>query len=177
MARFTVTNLKKQLTKKTKEELIQEISTLCQTFPQVKEYYQDRGTNIQGVVKKYKDILEKEFIEGKARGLPKARLAVARKAVNDFKKLTTDSELIADIMLTYVESISWFNEEYGPDEEDFYVESEEMFERVLSLIEKHDLLEKFQPRAYAIVKNATDGWGHRDSLEERYEDVYGEFAE
>ena len=54
---------------------------------------------------KYKSIIEKEFIEGKTRGLPKMRFSVARKAVNDFKKLTNKPELIADIMLTYVESI------------------------------------------------------------------------
>jgi DNA-binding transcriptional MocR family regulator len=177
MKKFTITNLKKQLAQKTKEALIQEIATLCQMFPQIKEYYQAQGTDIQEIVKKYKDIIEKEFIEGKTRGLPKARFSVARKAVNDFKKLTNEPEFIADIMLTYVESVSWFDAEYGPDNEDFYTRPVEMFEQVLPLLEKHNLLEKFEPRAYAIVKNATDGWGYRDSLEERYEDVYGEFAE
>ncbi len=177
MKKFTITNLKKELAQKTKEELIKEIATLCQTFPQVKEYYQAQGMDIQELLEKYKTIIEKEFIEGKTRGLPKARFSVARKAVNDFKKLTNNPELICDIMLTYVESTSWFNSEYGPDAEEFYTRPEDMFETVLALIKKHKLLKKFEPRAYNIVKNATDGWGHRDSLAERYEEVYGEFAE
>ena len=61
MARFTITNLKKQLSHKTKEDLIKEIAMLCQTFPQVKEYYKAQGSDIQELVKKYKGIIEKEF--------------------------------------------------------------------------------------------------------------------
>jgi hypothetical protein len=177
MKKFTITNLKKQLAQKTKQELIKEIASLCQTFPQVKEYYKAQKNDIQELVNKYKSIIEKEFIEGKTRGMPKVRFSVARKAVNDFKKLTNKPELIADIMLTYVESISWFNSEFFPDTEEFYTRPENMFETVLALLKKHNLLEKFEPRAYKIVQNATDGWGHRDSLEERYEEVYGEFHE
>ena len=177
MKKFTITNLKKQLAQKTKEELSKEIATLCQTFPRVKEYYEAQESDIRELVKKYKGIIEKEFIEGKTRGLTKARFSVARKAVNDFKKLTNDPELIADIMLTYVESISWFNSEYFPDSEEFYTRPEDMFETALALLKNHNLLDDFEPRAYKIVKNATDGWGYRDSLEERYEEVYGDFNE
>ena len=52
------------------------------------------------IVNKDKEIIEKEFIEWKARGFPKARLSVARKSVNDLgaallqqieKLLITDS--------------------------------------------------------------------------------------
>jgi hypothetical protein len=104
MGKFTITNLKKQLAQKTKTELVKEIVILSQTFPQVKEYYKAQGSDIQDLVKKYKEIIEKEFIDGKTRGFPKLRFAVAQKAINDFKKLTREPELIADIMLTYVES-------------------------------------------------------------------------
>lgn len=177
MKKFTVTQLKKRLAQKTKAELIQEISTLCQTFPQVKEYYKAQGSDIQEVVKKYQTIIEKEFIEGKTRGFPKARLSVARKALTDFKKLTNDPALIAQMMLTYVESISWFNSEYGPDVEEFYTNPEDMFEKALALIATHHLEKRFYEQAYSIVENACDGWGHRDSLQHSYEEVYGEFIE
>jgi hypothetical protein len=177
MSKFTITNLKKQLAQKTKTELVKEIVILAQTFPQVKEYYKAQGSDIQDLVKKYKEIIEKEFIDGETRGFPKLRFAVAQKAINDFKKLTREPELIADIMLTYVESISWFNTEYGPDSEEFYTRSEDMFETVLALIKQHNLIDNFKSRAYALVKNATDGWGHQDTLEQHYKDVYGEFTE
>jgi hypothetical protein len=73
--------------------------------------------------------------------------------------------------------ISWFNTEYGPDSEEFYTRPEDMFETVLALIKQHNLIDNFKSRAYALVKNATDGWGHRDTLEQHYKDVYGKFIE
>ncbi|ESQ14153.1 MAG: hypothetical protein N838_03205 [Thiohalocapsa sp. PB-PSB1] len=176
MAKFTLTSLKKELTQKTKEELIQEISSLCQTFPQVKEYYKAQSSDVQELVKKYKAVIENEFIEGKTRGLPKARFSVARKALTDFKRLTSDPSLIADMMLTYVESISWFNSEYAPDAEEFYTKPEDMFEQALALIKKHHLENRFKLRAHTIVENSCEGWGHQDSLRMQYEAVYGKFV-
>ena len=175
MKKFTITGMRKQLDRKTKKELIQEIATLCQTFPQVKEYYKAQSRDIQELVKKYKRIIEKEFIEGKTRGFPKARFSVARKALNDFKKFTRDPTLITEMMLTYVKSISWFNSEYGPDIEEFYTKPEDTFEKALALIKTHHLEDIFQEQAHTIVENACEGWGHRDSLQERYEEVYGKF--
>ena len=169
MEKFTIADLKKQLSLKSKEELVKEIAKFCQTFPQVKEYYKAQESDIQEVVKKYKDIIEKEFTPNKTKRLPRARFSVVRKAVNDFKKLTDDPELIADITLTYVESVSSFNTEYEPDVEEFYTPPVDMFETVLASIQKHDLLDKFQSRADNIVKNATEGWGYQDLLQERYE--------
>jgi len=175
MKKFTITQLKQQLSQKSKAELIKEIGKLCQTFPQVKEYYQAQGIDIQEILNKYKAIIEKEFIYGKTKGLPKVRFSVARKAINDFKKLTNEVELIADITLTYIESISSFSSEFSPDSEEFYTKPENMFEEVLALIEQHNLLEKFESRANNIVANACEAWGHYDSLKERYEEVYGNF--
>lgn len=173
MKKFTIPSFKKQLAKKSKDDLIKEIAKLCQKFPQVKDYYKAQAGDFKDIVKKYKDIIEKEFVEGKTSGLPKARLSVAKKAVRDFKKQVSDPEQIAEIMFAYVESISGFSSEFGPDEEDFYTEPEEMFEEALKLLNENELSDKFEDRAYRIVENATDGWGHQDSLRDRYEDVYG----
>jgi hypothetical protein len=175
MKQFTLPAFKKKLAEKSKEDLIKEISYLCQQFPEVKEYYKAQYGDVIGILKKYKDIIEKEFVEGKTRGMPKARLSVAEKAVKDFRKLVNDVELIADVMLTFVECISDFNDEFGVDEEYFYTEPEDMFEKVLKLLKENELLDKFQERAYDIVDRATEAWGHFDSLKERYEEVYGDF--
>ena len=87
MSKFTLSALKKQLSQKTKTDLVAEIAMLCKTFPQVKEYYQGQGAGVQDLIKKYKGIIEKEIILGKTKGLPSARFSVARKTLNDFKKL------------------------------------------------------------------------------------------
>ena len=176
MGKITVTALKKKLELKSKQELIQEITELYKKFPAVKEYYQVQEGDIEVISEKYKDIIKKEFVDGYTRGLPKARLSVARKAVQDFKKFTNNPELLADIMLTFVESISDFNTEFGTDSEAFYTSPENMFEKTLELLKKNDLLSIFEKRAYRIVDNATEGWGHFDSLQERYEQFYGEFV-
>lgn len=172
MQKLTLTQLKKQLAHKSKEELIKEIGVLYQKFPQVKEYFFIQTNDTQSVLQKYKEIIEKEFIEGKTRGLPKVRFSVARKAVNDFKKLTDDPMLIADLMFTYVESVSWFNKAFAPDVEEFYTRPEYMFEEALELLQKHGLEHAFQKRAYDIVDNAVGAWGHQDSFRESYSAVY-----
>jgi len=172
MAKLTVTELKKQLAKKTKEELIREITTLYQKIPEVKEFYQLQVGEAGQVAEKYKDIILKEFA-GKGRALPKARLSVGKKAISDFKKLTNDPELIADVMLTYVESVSSFNEEYSVGDEDYYTSPEDMFEEALALIKENGLLPRFKAKAQGIVKNATDSFGHRDTLRYAFEEVYG----
>ncbi len=174
---YSISDLKKALSKKTKTELVNEISMLCQKFSQVKDYYQAQWSDPNDVLKKHEIIIQKEFIEGKTRGLPKARLSVAKKAISDFKKLTEDPELIADLMLTFVESVSSFNTEFGPDRETFYTSPESIFEKALKLIEKSKLLGKYQSRAKKIVMNATNGFGHQDSLHEKYEEAYGEVIE
>lgn len=175
MKKFTLPAFKKKLAKKSKEDLIKEISSLCQKFPQVKEYYKAHYGDVTDILKRHIDIIEKEFVEGKTRGMPKARLSVAQKAVKDFRKLIPDVELVADVMLTFVECISDFNDEFNVREEDYYNEPEDMFEEIMQMLQKNGLLDKFKERAYYIVDRATDSYGHYDSLKERYEEVYGDF--
>ena len=175
MEKLTVTSLKKQLEQKSKQELIQDITELYKKFSDVKEYYQVQDGNIELISEKYKEIIKKEFVNGYTRGLPKARLSVARKAVQDFKKFTSNPELLADMMFTFVELISSFNKEFGVDSESYYTSPENMFDNVLDLLKKNNLLSKFEKRAFRIVNNATEAWGHFDSLQESYEQFYGEY--
>jgi len=169
--------LKKQLAGKTKAELIQEITTLYQMNPQVKEYFLAQSGNAHALLAGYKEIIEKEFVDGKTRGGPKARIAVARKAVNDLKKLTKEPALVADIMLTYVECISSFNDTFGPDTENYYTSPENMFDKTLAYMDQHDLLDQFHDRALAVYEDATDGWGHKGSLRESYYDYYSDIEQ
>ena len=175
MEKFSLTSLKKILNKKSKKELLTEISTLCKKFPQVKDYYKAQIFDSTEILEKYVTIIEKEFVDGKTRGFPKGRISVAKKAVQDFKKLTEDPLLLADLMLTFVECISDFNSDFGVDEEKYYNAPEDMFEKALILLKTKKILPNFQERAYEIVENACDAWGHLDSLKSCYEDFYEDF--
>jgi len=172
MKKLTVTTLKKSLSVKNKQDLILEIAELYKKFPSVKEYYQAQSGNPEAVLEKYKDIIKKEFLDGYTRGFPKARLGVARKAVQDFKKISQEPKLLAEIMFCFVEEISSFNTDFGVDGESYYTSPESMFEDVLKLLEENDLLSCFKNRANHIFENATDGWGHSDSLYETYNQFY-----
>jgi hypothetical protein len=177
MAKMTVAALKIKLKDKDQKELIQEIADLYKKFPIVKEYYQAEEGGIEIVSEKYKEIIKKEFVNGHTKNFPKARLSVARKATQDFKKISTNPRALADVMLTFVESVSSFNTDFEPDVESFYTSPENMFDTTLKFLKKNDLLAVFETRAYQVVKNATDAWGHFDSLCETYEDFYGEFVQ
>ena len=172
MTKFSITKLKKELDQKTKKELINEISTICKIFPQVKEYYKAQYTDSIDVLEKYIEIIEKEFVDGQTRGYPKARLSVAKKAIQDFKKINDDPALLADIMLRFVECVSTFNSDFGVDEEKYYTSPEDMFEKTLKLLKSKKLLQKFKDRAYQIVEEACDAWGHHDTLSEIYSGYY-----
>jgi hypothetical protein len=170
--KLSLTDLKRNLAQKSKEELVQEISILYQRFPQVKDYYQIQASAEDEVVQKYKNLIIEEFTEGKRRAFPKARLAAGKKAVSDFRKLTSNPELIIDVMLTYVETVSSFNSNFSPDTEEYYTSPEDMFEKALAMMKEDNLLSKFKTRAQKIVRNAVDGYGQRDALKDRFEDVY-----
>lgn len=172
MKKLSLIDLKKHLGQKSKEELVLEISILYQRFPQVKDYYQIQASAEDEVVQKYKNLIIEEFTEGKRRPFPKARLSAGKKAVSDFKKLTSDPELIVDMMLTYVESVSSFNSSFSPDTEEYYTSPEDMFDKALALMKESKLLAKFKTRAQEIVENAVDGYGHNESVKEKFEEVY-----
>lgn len=172
---MNVTILKKILAQKSKQELIDEILELYNKFPAVKECYQVKNGNANVVLDKYKDIIKKEFIHGYKQRLPKARVSVAKKAIQNFKRLNQEPVLLIDLMLEFVECISDFNNEFGPDSEPFYSGPEDMFKEILESLKKHNLLSKYENRMYRIVENATDAWGYSDSLKYHYEDFYGNF--
>jgi len=174
MAKLTLTLLKKQFKEKTHEELIQELATLYKTFSQVKEYYQVQEQSSEELLKKYKHIIEKEFVDGVGRGSPKARFSVAKKAITDFKKVCSEIELIINLKLTFIENVSDFNRDFCPDVARFYDSPETMFHEVLVEIKTAQLLAKFKARIKRIAKEAPEGYDHQNMMAGYYEDFYGE---
>jgi len=171
MKKLTLTTLKKSLGSKTNLELINEIADLYKKFPVVKDYFQAKEGNPEEILKKYKKIIKKEFTIH-ARGIPKVRLSIAKKAVQYFKKISINPENTVDIMLTFVEEVSNFNNEFGLDGRSNYTSSENMFIDALILAEENDLLADFKTRVDLIIKNATEVSGHLDTLSDHYGHFY-----
>ncbi|MCC5632890.1 DUF6155 family protein [Nostoc sphaeroides] len=171
--KINVTELKQYLNNRSQEELISEISELFKIFPSVKDYYQIKlyPQESKEIAARYKKIIEEEFFP--SRGLGKARLSVAKKAISDYKKLCrTEVELI-DIMLFFVEQGVKFTDAYGDIDERFYLSMEGIYEQVVVLIAKSKLSAEFQQRCQKIVENTSEiGWGFHDTLSEIYEEAF-----
>jgi len=167
--KLSLTELKKRLSYKSNAELIEEISELYKKFPAVKEYYQSSifGDDAS-ILEKYKDIVNGEFLM-RGNRFPKIRLSVARKAVTDFKKISSSTQSIADIMVTYVEAGVSCTVEFGDIDEPFYNSMESMYETALKYIVKEHLFAEFNSRLSAIVHNTRNtGWGFHDQLSDLY---------
>ena len=168
-----VSEFKSRLKQLKKEDLIIHLASLYQNFDNVKDYFisvlnPDEQKNIQ---QKYKAAIQNEFFP--KRGLGKARLSIAKKAISDFRKISNSSELICDLMLFYVEQGVEFTNAYGDINEQFYISMEDMYARTLKLMEKNDLAKVFKKRCFQIVVD-TDGigWGFHDALADLYYEYF-----
>jgi hypothetical protein len=165
-------NLKKILNTFTKEQLVKHIIELDKKFKPVQEYHHVFVNNdIDGVLAKYKKQIQNEFYP--ARGLPKMRLSVARKAITEAKKLGLPDVAMADLMLFYVETGVEFTNDFGDINESFYSSMETMYLRTLELMEKAGILDGFENRAKEIVDNTMNiGWGFHDTLGDYFFQFY-----
>lgn len=150
-----------------KPELIALISRLSKQIPELGQYFQLQlnRTATMDVVEKYKKSIEKEFFP--SRGYGKARLSVARKPVDTFKRIAPQSPQLVDLMFHYVEQGVRFTLAYGDIDEPFYLSMETMFEKALALAKKIDELEQNKKRSREIVVATCGmGWGFHDQLSE-----------
>lgn len=172
-SKINLTTLKKHLKSCSQSELIEDISELFQRFQPVKDYYQIKlyPEDESHIVAQYKKAIENEFFP--SRGLGKARLSVAKKAISEYKKICTSPVGLIDIMLFYVEQGVKFTDAYGDINEAFYISMEDMYEKAVSSLLKNGLRDTFQKRCKKIVDDTSDmGWGFYDTLSEIYEDAF-----
>ncbi len=173
-SKINLTDLKKHLKQSSKEALINDISELFKTFKPVKDYYQLKlnPETEQYVGESYKKTIENEFFP--VRGFGKARLSVARKAVNDYKKVCRDPSALVDMMLFYVEQGVKFTDAYGDIDEPFYSSMESMFASATQVIAQYGLHGVAERRCRQIVKDTSQtGWGFYDTLLAIYQETFG----
>ena len=164
--------LRKHLQGLTREQLINHLLHLGDSFKDVQAYLQNvvHPADDETVRARYRQIIENEFFP--ARGYGKARLAVARKAVADYRKVAASVEGPADLMLSYVELGVRFTRMYAGGDEPFYRSMERMYDDALRWIARHGLEDAFRPRAEALL-TATRGMGYwfHDMLVQLFADI------
>ena len=161
--------LRKHLQSLTKDKLIVTFSKVYSLYPEIGEYFQSllHTAGKDEITQKYKKIIHEEFFP--ARGLPKARLSVVRKAVQQCCKLVDEYKCI-DIMVYYVEQGAKFTMAYGDIDEQFYSSMESMYEDAIIRAKRFGLLDNFIPRLRKIVEDTYGcGWGFYDGLSDTFE--------
>jgi hypothetical protein len=164
-------NLKKELQKLTREQLIEQIMDLYKKYKPVKEYYDFYlNPNEKELFEKYREIITNEFYPKK--GEPKTRFSVAKKAIADFKALSPSPLLMADLLLSLPELATKFTRDYGDMWEQFYISGATNFNVALKFISNHGLFPQFKERIENCLKMASEcGWGYGDDLD----NVYGNY--
>ena len=118
---------------------------------------------------KYKKQISSEFFPD--RGFGKLRYSVMRKALKGFRDISTNHELITELMMIHVEKGVAFTNEYGDIDAKFYDNIAGMYEKALGYIAEHNLRSKFMQRCRAVVdKTKGMGWGFHDELRNLYFD-------
>lgn len=164
--------IKKELSKLEKAQLIDLISDLYKKDISVKEYFKFYlKPDEKNILKEYKDKVREGFFP--KRGIH-PRLSISRRAINDFKKFEVSGECVADLMLHYVECGIVFIYRYGDNNEQMVTSMSNTFEKALELLKKEKLLEKFKERAKDIIEETNDiGWGIGDIMAENYIEYFG----
>jgi len=167
--------LKKELQKLTKEQLIEQICDLYGTYKPVKEYYKLflSPDSIQDVFEKYKAIIVDKFNPDKINRNFRTCFPIAKKAIADFTLLNPPPKLLAELMMTLVEKACPLSNDYGDMPEQHYDNTADSFERVLKYLKKEKLLGEFKTRIKKCLKYANNcGGGFSDGMNDIYDEFY-----
>ena len=171
-----LTDIKKELKKLDKNKLIELFAELYKKNNAVKEFLNFYvNPDEKELLEKYRKKVFEAFYPKRGYQL---KLKEGKQAISDFKKLGVSPELLADLMLFYVETGVSFTNDFGDIDEAFYSSLENTFHIALKLMKKENLLEKFVVRARQVVSDSDGiGWGFHDYLLEAYEHFFGDFYE
>jgi hypothetical protein len=170
-----IKELKKNLHILSEEELIRLIVELYKKNEENKELIGSKfdPNMVMEAFEKYKKQIVEEFYP--PNDVPRyPKYSNLRRSLKNFKDVSSDQELIADLMLTHVEKGVEYTNEYGDIDEKFYNNIESTYLRLLKHLKKHDLLAEYKDVCLEIV-TATEniGWGFHDELTDIYHEFYG----
>ena len=168
---MSLLRIKQELKKFDKDKLIELISDLYKSNNSVKEYLDFFiNPNEAELFKKYKAKIDEAFFPKRGHNL---KLKDGKQAIADFKKLGPAAELLADLMLFYVECGVKYTNDFGDINEAFYSSLEKTYSQALKFMQKEGILSQFKNRALKIVDSTKDiGWGFHYYLIEAYCDHY-----
>ena len=165
-----LTDIKKELKKLDNNQLIDLVADLYKKNKSVKEFFDFYVNPNEGeLFKKYRDKVFEAFYPKRGYNF---KLKDGKQAISDFKKFRPSADLLADLMLFYVETGVSFTKDFGDIDERFYSSLETTYVAALKLMKSEHLLDRFADRAGKVVSDTSGmGWGFHDYLC----DVHAEF--
>jgi hypothetical protein len=171
-----LTDIKKELKKLDKNKLIDLVIDLYKKNKSVKEFLDFYvNPDERELFNKYRDKVLEAFFPKRGNNF---KFKDGKKAISDFKKLEPSADLLADLMLFYVETGVEFTNHFGYIDDAFYSSMATTYSTALTLMKKEDLLDKFADRAVKVVRETSDiDWGFHDFLVDVYSDFYDDFSD
>ncbi len=171
-----LTDIKKELKKLDKDKLVELVADLYKKNKSVKEFFDFYvNPNERELFEKYREKVFEAFYP--KRGY-KLKLKEGKQAISDFKKLGPSADLLADLMLFYVETGVKFTNDFGDIDEAFYSSIETTYVAALTLMRKENILDTFADRAGKVVSDTKGiGWGFHDYLGDVHADFYVDIPE
>jgi hypothetical protein len=168
-----LSDIKKELKKLDNENLIELIVDLCKKNKSVKEFFDFYANpDEKELFDKYRNKIHEAFSPKRRR---KPKLKAGKQAISDFKNFSPSAELLADLMLYYVESGVKFTNESSHINKPLYSSLETTYRATLTLMKNEDLLGKFAFRAKKIVNDSRNiGWYFHDNLYKIHADFYAD---
>jgi hypothetical protein len=160
-------SLKSTLKTFEKEQLIELIAELYKKHKVVKEHLDYALKNDdEALVKSYQNKIYAAFF-------PKGRrvfnLTKAKSEITEVKKLGVSPDILADLMLYYVETGISVTLEYGDINEAFYDNLISMLRDALAHMSTAGTLSKYKDRVKcAVIDTRGIGWGFHDEIEGAY---------
>lgn len=173
---MSLTDIKKELKKLDKDKLIDLVADLYKKNKSVKEFFDFYvNPNERELFNKYRDKIFEAFYPRRGNNY---KLKDGKQAISDFKKFGPSDNLLADLMLFYVETGVKFTNDFGDIDEGFYSSMETTYLAALTLMSKENLLDKFADRAGKVLSDTSDiGWGFHDYLGDVHSNFYASHSD
>lgn len=157
------------------EELREELKSLYERFPALREYYKlELSGSTRVVLDKYKKDVRKAFFTGRRRMGKRGRSNSAR-VIKDFKKVSIHVKDLIELNFYRVAVMVEAIDHYEVENEPFYKSMFTGFERAAEMAQKELMLDTFRKTANDIVVHfeAIDYYGRGRALRSKFEEYWG----
>lgn len=172
--KLTAAKLKKQLLSLSHPELVQLLIESFQSSKQMEQFLTVKLIGeeaVEALFSAYQKKVKDEFFPD--RGFGKLRLTEAKKAIDEFEKITRSQKYTLELKLYYVELGVEFTNTFGDVDARFYDSIVNMYASVVEMINDDDgcnLFEEYEERIATVVEKTEGiGWGFHDNMQYLYD--------